>query len=172
MEIPIIAANLQRLILARQSQVWAVLQAKDSLPRIRYSLAATFLGRMCISGNLHELEDAVLAELQKAQALYVQVSPVIADGKTRIFRNLSPSWRRPKGWQAVVREGRGAADGQVLVVLHTFANAPSEIEFPLPPGQWTLGPSFGLSGESMIAKGRAVLSGISDFQGGVFLLQR
>src|SRR6185295_152829 len=56
-EIPIIAANLHRLMLPRQSQIWAVLHRSDSMRRLGYSLAATFLGRMCLSGEIAELSD-------------------------------------------------------------------------------------------------------------------
>jgi alpha-galactosidase len=51
-EIPIIAAHLQALVPARQLQIWAVLRKGDSARRLAYSLAATFLGRMCLSGDL------------------------------------------------------------------------------------------------------------------------
>ncbi|MBQ8952542.1 MAG: alpha-galactosidase, partial [Clostridia bacterium] len=54
-EIPIIAASLQRLILPGQSQIWAVLRASDSLRRINYSLVNTFLGVMCLSGDILDL---------------------------------------------------------------------------------------------------------------------
>jgi len=57
MEIPVIAANLHRLMLPRQSQIWAVLHAADSPQRIVYSLAATFLGRMCLSGDVLDLDE-------------------------------------------------------------------------------------------------------------------
>jgi alpha-galactosidase len=43
-EIPIIAANLHRVILPRQSQIWAVIRKDDSLKRIAYSIVNTFLG--------------------------------------------------------------------------------------------------------------------------------
>lgn len=56
-EIPIIAANLHRAILPRQSQIWAVIRQSDSLKRIGYSIANTFLGRMCLSGDVTELSD-------------------------------------------------------------------------------------------------------------------
>ena len=51
-EIPIIAASLHRVILPRQSQIWAVIREDDSLRRIAYSIANTFLGRMCLSGDV------------------------------------------------------------------------------------------------------------------------
>lgn len=50
--IPIIAANLHCCLLPRQSQIWAVLRQTDDPHRLVYSLAATFLGRMCLSGDV------------------------------------------------------------------------------------------------------------------------
>ena len=43
-EIPIIAANLHRVIHPRQGQIWAVIRKEDSLKRIAYSLAALYIG--------------------------------------------------------------------------------------------------------------------------------
>lgn len=54
-EIPIIAANLHRVIHPTQSQIWAVIRQDDSLKRIAYSISNTFLGRMCISGDVTQL---------------------------------------------------------------------------------------------------------------------
>ena len=45
-EIPVIAANLHWVIHPAQSQIWAVIREKDSLQRIAYSVANTFLGRI------------------------------------------------------------------------------------------------------------------------------
>ena len=50
-----IAANLQRLSLPRQSLVWVVLRKEATAQWLAYSLGATFLGRMCLSGELHAL---------------------------------------------------------------------------------------------------------------------
>eukprot|EP01034_Spumella_vulgaris_P005088 gene5088-6490_t len=55
-DIPLIAADLNRLVCAPQKQIWAVLRRGDSRQRLGYSLAATFLGRMCLSGDLAELD--------------------------------------------------------------------------------------------------------------------
>ena len=51
LDIPIIAADLSRLVWSAQKQIWAVVRESDSLERVCYSLAATFLGRMCLSGD-------------------------------------------------------------------------------------------------------------------------
>lgn len=135
-EIPIIAANLQSLILPEQSQVWAVLKATDSIQRIRYSLASTFLGRMCVSGDVKGMTDEHFAELKAAQTLYEQAAPVIREGRSALHREVGKSWRTPKGWQASVRSGQGQAEGKALVVLHRFADAPAECAVELPEGSW------------------------------------
>ena len=56
--IPVIAANVTRAILPAQSQIWAVLRKDDDDKRLHYSLANTFLGRMCLSGDIYDLSDA------------------------------------------------------------------------------------------------------------------
>ena len=53
--IPVIAANMHRVIQPAQSQIWAVLRAKDDADRLTYSLTSTFLGRMCLSGDIYDL---------------------------------------------------------------------------------------------------------------------
>ena len=131
--IPIIAANLHRLILPRQSQVWCVVHPEDSMQRLGYGLAATFLGRMCISGGISGLSKEQLALLTAAREFHRQATPVIRDGRSRIIRDMGPSWNEPTGWQAVVRH---SAD-QMLVVAHAFGNAePVSVTIPLPRGTW------------------------------------
>lgn len=140
-EIPIIAANLHRLMLPRQSQIWAVLHQADSDQRLIYSLAATFLGRMCLSGEIDRLTPAQMEIVRQAQSLYRQAVPIIKDGTSRRFGSLGESWRYPEGWQAVVRP---AKDGKTaLVVIHTFAKSPAQMKIPLPPGRtWSIAEQF------------------------------
>lgn len=103
-EIPIIAANLHRTILPRQSQIWAVIQKSDSAKRIVYSLAATFLGRMALSGDVASLDEEQWQLVDEGIMFYRMISPVIKSGYSRIIESETNSWRHPKGWQAVVRE--------------------------------------------------------------------
>ena len=134
-EIPIIAANLQRLLLPRQSQVWAVLRARESVRRIVYLLAGGFLGRLCLSGDFPTLKPAQRALVDRAIALYAQAVPVIRRGRSRRYGPDVAAYRHARGWQAVVRAG---ADGkQVLVVGHAFENpGVKTVRVPLPPGRW------------------------------------
>ena len=165
-EIPIIAASLHRLMLPRQSQIWAVLRPAQSDQRLAYSLAATFLGRMCLSGGIEELSASQWEIATLAMALYRKAAPVIKHGTSRPFGAVGPSWRHPFGWQAVRRVAR---DGDcILVVLHTFGDAPAEVEIPLPPGTWTIECVFP---DAVAECGDALcVRNLADFQGKVFIL--
>ena len=127
-EIPIIAANLHRVILPAQSQIWAVLQAADSIQRINYSLINTFLGVMCISGDVIHLSAEQWKKVDEGTEFYREVRHIIRDGVSAFFGELSESWRHPEGWQAVVR----TAGGETLAVIHTFGGTvPEEITLPV-----------------------------------------
>jgi alpha-galactosidase len=165
-EIPLIAANLHRLLLPRQNQIWAVLHPDDSLQRIAYSLAATFLGRMCLSGGIEKLPDASWQLTREAVALYEKAAPVINYGTSRRFGETGASWRHPKGWQGVVRTSSDLA----LVVVHAFADAPGQVSIPL-TGEWALEQGFGHGSVDFAASSLEVNTG-GDFSGAVFLLRR
>lgn len=117
-EIPIIAANLHRAILPRQSQIWAVLRKKDDERRLVYSLASTFLGRMCLSGDVFDLSKEQWNIVDEGIALYEKVSPAVREGASYRFGPSVKSYRHPEGWQAILRVG--ADKRQAFVVVHTF----------------------------------------------------
>ncbi len=171
-EIPIIAANLHQVILPRQAQVWAVLRASDSPQRLAYSLAATFLGRLAISGDLATLSPAQLQQVAQATAFHRQAVAIIKDGRSRLCRHLGASYRHPVGWQALCRT---AADGRRwLGVVHTFAAAAPAVplRLPLPDGAWRLEASFYLPPETQIAAGHLVIPPLPDFSGLAVILTK
>ena len=136
-EIPIIAANLQRLILPRQSQVWAVLHASDSPQRLTYSLASGFLGRLCLSGEIDELNKEQWSLVQEIIHFYSRVAPIIKNGRSRFYQHIGLSWQHPQGAQAVLRASTD--NSQALLVVHTFAKPlPVEMIVDLPPGNWQI----------------------------------
>ncbi len=127
-EIPIIAANLHRLILPAQSQIWAVLRAEDSLRRINYSLINTFLGVLCLSGDIDHLSPSQWAKVDEGIAFFRAVQHIIGGGVSAFHGDVSAAWRRPEGWQAVCR----TLDGETLAVIHTFGGSfPSEVRLPV-----------------------------------------
>jgi len=136
-EIPIIAANIHRLILPRQSQIWAVLHVSDSPQRLTYSLASGFLGRLCLSGETDELDEKQWALVKEVIRFYNRVTPIIKNGRSRLYQQIGSSWQHPQGAQAVLRTSTD--NRQALLVAHTFAKPlPVEMLVDLPPGDWRI----------------------------------
>lgn len=131
-EIPIIAANLHRVILPRQSQIWAVIRETDSLKRIAYSVANTFLGRMCISGDVTNLSAEQWDVIDRGMAFYKKIAPIVKAGQTYQLSPQIQKVRYPEGWQGVVRTGE---NGEAYALIHTFGGEyPEEISMKLPEG--------------------------------------
>ena len=172
--IPIIAANLQRLILPQQSQIWAVLRSgqasnlrdrsiygpeygtsEDSeiSRRISYLLAATFLGRMCLSGDVYDLNDDQWQLVTDAQQLYKQVSHIIRNGFSCRFGPEVTTYLHPKGWQAILRTSPD--EKEAMLVVHTFAQPmPESVQIELPTGQpWQVKRCFPASASNVSIDG-------------------
>lgn len=131
-EIPIVAANLQRAILPRQSQIWAVIRKEDSLKRIGYSMTNTMLGRMCLSGDVTELTPEQWDVIDRGIAFYKEVAPIIKKGRSYHQSPKILSDRHPEGYQVVTRVGD---NGEALVVIHCFyGTLPEQIVVELPEG--------------------------------------
>ena len=116
-EIPVIAADLHRLILPSKSQIWAVLRKDDSFERVTYSVCAGMYGALCISGDVLELPSEKWNHALVGVEFYKKVTPIIADGVTRKFGPIQLSNRALKDYQASVRYGK---NGQALVLAHSF----------------------------------------------------
>lgn len=118
LSIPLIGANVQRLIRPEQSQIWAVLREKDDIHRINYSLTAGFLGRLCLSGEIFDLKDEYWDNVIDAIAFYDKIRDIIKNGKTTIIESSARDYNNPTGYQAVLREYNNRA----LLIIHTFKN--------------------------------------------------
>ena len=131
LNLPIIARQLHHLIPPRQSQIWAVLYPDDTPERFVFSLTATFYGRMCLSGPVHDLSDAQMQVVRQATALYAKAAPIIREGRTTFLGETPVNWNNPTGWQGIWRENSSC--DHALLVVHVFAEptgGPVEIELP------------------------------------------
>ncbi len=123
LSIPLIAANLHRLIRPEQSQIWAVLRANADEHRISFVLSSAFLGRLCLSGDAAELPQERWQQVLDAIALYAQVHHIIRDGFTDVIESTVRDYSVPKGYQIV----RRTLGDEALLIVHTFeggANPP------------------------------------------------
>ncbi len=129
-EIPYIAANLHNLMLPSQELIWAVLHEDDSKERLVYSLAATFLGRVCLSGSIDKLDVWQEEIVANAMNFYSKLESVIKNGKTKIYGNRGKCSRYPDGVQIVVR----STTDEILVVYHAFESDLKNVEVAIPDG--------------------------------------
>ncbi len=169
-EIPVIAADLHNLILAGQSQIWAVLRKEDSLKRLTYSLTAAMLGVMCLSGDIYDLSQEQEDQVYRGTSFYKQVSGVIRDGRSRVYRDGITSYRHLTGWQAVVRTSEDQRS--CLVVAHRFAaDDPVRIQVPVSPA-FSICSTYGDGSETVdLQSGILTLTLPEDFSGVAILLQ-
>lgn len=145
-EIPVIAANLHRVMLPRQSQIWAVIRRNDSLKRIVYTMASTFLGRMCLSGDVTDLSKDQWDVIDKGIGLYKRIAPIIKDGHTYWFGPKIKSYRVLEGWQGILRVGQ---DGRrAYLVIHVFnGHLPDELIIDLPgSSKWEIEEVYDVTG--------------------------
>lgn len=130
-EIPIIAANMHRTILLRQNQIWAVLRKEDSIRRLTYSLVNTFLGRMCLSGDIYDLNEKQWEVVNKGIAFYKKIAPVIKNGTTQFYGDKIKSYRHPKGFQGILRISKD--EDEAIMIIHSFErNNNEDISITLP----------------------------------------
>ena len=128
-EIPVIAADLQNLVLPQKSQIWAVLRKDDDLKRIAYSVCAGMYGVLCISGDVYDLAKDKWEFALEGVDFFKKASPIIVNGFTERFGPFQVSNRELKDYQAGVRYGR---DDKVLVIVHSFEHeGVQEIRIPL-----------------------------------------
>ncbi|MET3871141.1 alpha-galactosidase [Puniceicoccus vermicola] len=140
--IPIVARQLHHLMPPRQSQIWAVLYPEDSPERFVYSLAATFYGRMCLSGPIHDIGDEQMDVIRRSIALYGEVAPIIREGRTWFVGETPWNWRDPEGWCGVCRVS--SEGDRAVVVVHEFDRKDSEeiiCDLPM-EGDWKVSGSL------------------------------
>ena len=117
--IPVIAANLHRVIRPDQSQIWAVLRKEDSLTRLQYSMINTLLGRMCLSGDIYDLSEEQWACVDEGMEFYRKAADIIKNGKTIRIDCDTESYLNPTGEQLVIRQW----NNQYLAIVHRFAES-------------------------------------------------
>lgn len=161
-EIPIIAANLHRVAQPGKLQIWAVLRKDDSLQRIVYSIVNTFLGVMCLSGDVFDLSAEQWETVDRGIAFYNAVSHIISNGISRFYGTGVGSYRFPEGWQGVVRYSEDGSEA--LAVVHTFGGGkPGQIEIPL-EGDYEIAGAYGLKENARVSGKVLTVSHNSEFE--------
>ena len=115
-EIPLVAANVSRVIPARQSQIWAVIRKDDTAERIVWSMTAAMFGRVCVSGDVHLIGEAQKAKIREGVEFYNAVKDIVCGGDITELYSGVRYYRDPCGCQ-IYRKERG---GRMLLLAHCF----------------------------------------------------
>ena len=167
-DIPLVAANLHRLIRPEQSQIWAVLRADADLDRINFVLTSGFLGRLCLSGEIFDLADDKWQQALKAIEFYGKVSHIIKNGFTSIIKTNVKDYLNPKGWQIVLRE----YGNEALLIVHTFEDR-GELPVEISDEVVSIRPSgYSTNGDKWKIKESFGSELDGDFRGKVFWLEK
>ena len=168
---PIIAANMQRLMPARQNLVWCIIEKDYTEKHARYFMCSSTLGRMCLSGNIAVLTEEQNALLDEFIAYYKKCAPIIKKGHSKIYLHMGDNIVNPEGWQAVVRRGD---NGEVLVTVHTFLDPhPDTLEIPLPASGYAVKDSFVREDLAVeICGDKLIIKGMQEHEGATFLLHK
>lgn len=165
-EIPVIAGNLQSLCIPKQNLIWAVLRADDSRERLEYSMAAGFLGRICLSGDIERLTEEQWDVVTRGIQFYQSAESVLLSGKTRVFREGGQFIRHPEGLQVVVREN----EREALLVFHGFEQPAGEYRVPV-DGDCEITAAYG-HGAFVPESGGVCITGIDAWTAGAVLLRK
>ena len=139
--IPVVALSLHRAILPSQSQIWAVIRRDDTLKRIAYTMINTFLGRMCLSGDVTALTDKQWKTIDEGIAFYKEIAPVIRDGFTYFYPGKGASDKYLTGYQAMVRvktgadilrPEKGSVADEAYACVHFFNECDEKVSIRLP----------------------------------------
>lgn len=151
------AANLNNLILPEQSLIWAVIHHDDDEQRIIYSMAATFLGRICLSGDVDKLSDTQWKIISDAIDFYNSCESIILEGISKIYGNRGNNTRYPIGTQVVVRYGKD----EIMAVAHAYENASDSIGIDIPDG-YKIEKGFGNFDKFSIFDDKLILNKMND----------
>lgn len=164
-EIPIIAANMHRIMLPRMNQIWAVVKPDQPISKLYYQICSGLLGRLCFSGEPERLSAEQWAVMDEGISFYCEAAPVIDRGMSRRFGPAVVSYRAPKGWQGMVRQG----SRWTLAVIHTFNGAPGTVTLPV---AGTIRRVFARKGLEVTASGTELtVCGLNDFDGAAALME-
>ena len=117
----VVAANVNRFCPTRKNQIWAVVNDGYSIGDIRYTIAKTFFGRMCLSGDVAALPREKEILVKQFVDLYKKVTYILKDDENYYFGDTDLKYRDLIGEQAVLKiskDGHGA-----LAIVHGFKNS-------------------------------------------------
>lgn len=114
----VVAANVNKLCPTSKNQIWAVVNNDYSLNRVRYSLAKTLFGRMCLSGDIVNMTEDRLEIIKSFVKIYNKSKNVLRGENNYYFGNTDLKYLGLKGGQAVLKISSNQKNA--LIIAHGF----------------------------------------------------
>lgn len=163
-EIPLVAANVSRVVPARQSQIWVVLRDEEELSHVVYSLCSGMMGRICLSGDVLNLTREKITIIRKGLEFYEKIKDIVAKGDIIQIDCNVEYYREPFGRQIYCKQ----YGDRLLVLIHRLDDT-SEIRQNLKGyrlKEYFTDREFTFDGETL------VFSGGKKFVAGAFLFEK
>lgn len=166
-EIPIVAANVSRVLPARQSQIWAVIRENDTIDRIVWSMTSAMFGRICVSGDVHKINSAQKAKIKEGIEFYNAVKDVIRSGDIAQSECSVTYFREPQGCQIYKKVSRDL--NRMLILAHFFERPYDLCESDV--SGYKLAAAY-TSLDFDVNNGKLRLRPTGEYQSGAFLFER
>lgn len=115
----VIAMDLHRIMQPRIMQIWASILPKLSYDEVYFTIAKAMLGRICISGQLLNVDKEILAILKEGVTFYESIKDVIKKGTTILIdTDEISSVLNPRGVCRLVR--KSLDDNKIICYAFSF----------------------------------------------------
>ncbi len=163
-EIPLVAANVSRVVPARQSQIWATLREGDDADRIVWSLTAAMFGRICISGDVWKLSAKQMDCVKQGLAFYEGIKDIVRYGDIEVIDNTVEYYREPFGRQIYTKKWKDS----LLVLYHGFEETG---ESSVSVEGYRLADAYA-SATYTLQNGKLIFSECGNYKSGAFLFRK
>lgn len=144
--IPIIAANELNILPTTKNLIWCVVHPQDQIRKLEYHLLASFLGRICLSGDIRHLSAKQWKTIDQGLSFYQQNAALISAGFAFRFGPNILSYRSPVGYQLVgFSDQKEIKDShKILLIVHQFAGQQKQrVSLPFDFHGWQVKKAFG-----------------------------
>lgn len=173
--IPIIAANELNIIPAAKNLIWCVVHPEDTINQLQYHLLASFLGRVCLSGDVRNLSSKQWQIIDIGLKFYQKYSELISSGFIFRFGTNVLSYHDPEGYQIVgFSDQKEINDSKkVLLIIHQFKNSKQvQVSLPAKLRGWHIVDQFGSHDIIVNLKNRNMILADNDFSALGLVLER
>lgn len=144
--IPIIAANELNILPASKNLIWCVVHPEDKNKDLEYHLLASFIGRICLSGNICELSNSQWKIIDRGFDFYQKNAKLISGGFPFRFGPEISTYCNPIGYQIVGFSDKREINKSrnMLIIIHQFGkNSTTKVKLPIDLKHWRIKNCFG-----------------------------